>query len=341
MGEFQLIARYFSSANIAQAKCGQPGDESKDTKNPHLEIGIGDDAAVLSALGSSRLAVSVDTLVESVHFPQNANPELLARRALRVNLSDMAAMGAEPRWLTLALTLSETSELWLEGFSRGLKMDMQQFGCELIGGDTTRGPLNMGIQIMGLVPEGRKPLTRSGAKEGDLLVVTGTLGSAGAALAFDLNRFDPDSNHDFAEPEQSFLKSYWLPEPRVRFALAAADYIHAACDISDGLLADAGHLCEQSALSASVEVAKIPVSSDLLDYDPDARLNALTSGDDYELCLAVSETDFSKLKDIAYANNVSVAVVGQFHQKDECQGLQVIGEDAELLEIENSGYTHF
>jgi len=341
LGEFQLISRFFHS--VGSQDKPRSMQDSDGRKDPYLEIGIGDDAAVISAIGNNQLAVSTDTLVESVHFPKGANPELLARRALRVNLSDMVAMGAQPKWFTLALTLPDVDEAWLESFSQGLKHDAEEFDCQLIGGDTTKGPLNIGIQIMGVIPEDREPLTRSGAEIGDLLVVTGNLGSAGAALQFDLNSFNPDMDiFEQGVSGQNFLKSYWLPQPRVKFVLTASEYIHAACDISDGLMADIGHLCEQSNLSAIIDLNKVPVSSELMDYDPEAKINALTAGDDYELCMAVSATDLEKLEELAGSHNVKISVVGQFQQSQaDCHQVSVRDHQGEILEIKNSGYQHF
>ena len=336
-GEFQLISRYFLSCEASRV-----GPEGIDKSGgPRLEIGIGDDAAVLSDIGTHRLAVSMDTLVESVHFPCHANPELLAQRSLRVNLSDMAAMGAQPRWFTLALTLPKVDERWLRGFSRGLHAVAAAFDCQLIGGDTVQGPLNIGIQIMGTIPDKGAVLRRSGAKSGDLLVVSGTLGDAGAALNLNLKSFDLNQE-GFGGP--SFLLSrYWLPSPRIDFALEASSYIHAACDVSDGLLADAGHLCEQSHLSAVIDLDKIPVSPELLDFDASARVNALTAGDDYELCMAVPQEHLKHLEKIAGTQNTRVTAVGVFESSSKHEGhrIRTLDHQGNQLDIKTTGYRHF
>ena len=307
-------------------------------REPALEVGIGDDAAVISGLNHQRLLVSSDTLVESVHFPRGADSAWVARRALRVNLSDMAAMGAQPVWFMLALTLPEANERWLQGFSAGLSLDSQEFGCELIGGDTTKGPLNIGIQMMGLVPESRSPLLRCGAQQGDLLVVTGTLGDAGAALRLDLNSFDTETR----PLERYLLQRYWLPSPRQAFAIEAADCIHAACDISDGLMADVGHLCKQSQLAATIQMDAIPLSPQLQEFDSHARRNALTSGDDYELCMAVPENKLSDIQAVAEKQGIAVSVVGRFESaKNGAYKVSVKDTQGQILDIETAGYTHF
>lgn len=349
LGEFQLISRYLKnigqsigSKNKSRPLCDEDSHLEDAGADPYLDIGIGDDAAVISALGNNRLAVSTDTLVESIHFPKQANPELIARRALRVNLSDMAAMAAQPKWFTLALTLPEVNEAWLEAFSSGLHQDAKEFGCQLIGGDTTKGPLNIGVQIIGLIPEDKKSLTRSGAQPDDLLVVTGTLGEAGAALSFDLNGYNSGSETNRTDkPEQQFLERYWLPAPRTDFALKAGHLINAACDISDGLIADAGHLCEQSAVSAVVEVEKIPVSAELQNFDSSAKLNALTAGDDYELCMAVSKDQYTALKIIADRQSIKLTVVGVFNESTESVGVSVTDAQGQTMAINDMGYTHF
>lgn len=320
MGEFELISRYFK----------RPEDA---TSGAHLELGIGDDAAVLGSIGRDRIAISSDTLVESVHFPLNANPELVARRALRTNLSDMAAMGARPKWYTLALTLPEVDERWLADFSRGLHADAEDFGCQLIGGDTTKGPLNIGIQILGLIEPDRKPLTRSAAVAGDLLVVTGTLGDAKAALKCDLNSPLTDNY---------LISRYWLPSPRTDFAVQASVYIHAACDISDGLLADAGHLCSQSGVSALIELNQLPLSEQLTAFDSEAQLTALTGGDDYELCMAVAEDQLGSLEEIARNQNIRVTVIGCFEESEkDLHRVRVKDDNGKYLQIDYSGYQHF
>lgn len=342
LGEFQLISRFFQ--NIGQSVSPEKKPFPVNGHEPHLELGIGDDAAVISGLGNNRLAVSTDALIESVHFPKGANPKLLARRALRVNLSDMAAMGAQPKWFTLALTLPEVDENWLEAFSSGLHQDAQEFDCQLIGGDTTRGPLNIGIQVMGLIPKGQKAITRSGAKPDDLLVVTGTLGDAGAALSFDLNSFasNPETFTSRPSYEDFLLQRYWLPSPRVDFARHAQGLIHAACDVSDGLLADTGHLCEQSLVNANIRLDLLPLSPEYKEFCKEDINKAITMGDDYELCMAVPEVNMDGLKALARIHNVKVTEVGRFLSANSTDySVTVVDSQGKNVKLTDRGYTHF
>lgn len=317
LNEFQIISRYFQSASTAD----------------DVLLGIGDDAAIIEPPKGHRILVSSDTLVESVHFPLQASSDLVARRALRVNLSDMAAMAAQPRWFTLALTLPETDSDWLEAFSCGLLEDANRFGCSLVGGDTTRGPLNIGIQIMGTIEEDYPALTRTGAQPGDLLLVSGTLGDAAGAL----NYLD---QCDLNEDVRALCDRYWLPEPRVDFARKAANLINAACDISDGLLADVGHICTGSNLGARVEASNLPISTALKNvYASDATRMALTGGDDYELCMAVAPENLEGIKQIGVELGIAVTEIGAF-SGDET-GVLCVDEGGNTIEFEAAGYTHF
>ena len=298
LNEFQIIRQYFQSASTTD----------------DVLLGIGDDAAIIQPPPGHRMVVSADTLVESVHFPKDAPPDLVARRALRVNLSDMAAMAAQPRWFTLALTLPETNSGWLEAFSKGLLEDAEAFGCCLVGGDTTKGPLNIGIQIMGTVADEDQALTRSGAQSGDLLLVSGNLGDAAGALEYlDQSGTDQDVDQDALH----LCNRYWLPESRIAFAQKAAHLINAACDISDGLLADVGHICTASGLSVQVRADKLPLSIALTNVcGSDASRLAMTGGDDYELCMAVPPENLAAIEQIAAELEVPVTEVGVF-KKDE------------------------
>ena len=243
-------------------------------------------------------------------------------------------MAARPRWFTLALTLPEIDEHWLAEFSAGLHADANQFGCRLIGGDTTKGPLNIGMQMLGLIDANRKPLCRSDARSGDLVVVTGTLGDAGAALQTEALASSID-NH--------FQCRYWQPSPRIDFAIAACDLIHAACDISDGLRADVGHIATQSQLDAVIHLAQLPVPSELLDNQAEqAQLNALTAGDDYELCLAVSPDKWTQLQAIAVQTNVQVSAVGRFERCYSQQStVKVVDNNGREVQTVTDGYRHF
>ena len=321
LNEFQMITQYFQSAFTTD----------------DVLLGIGDDAAIIQPLPGHRMLVSADTLVESVHFPRDAPPDLVARRALRVNLSDMAAMAAQPRWFTLALTLPETNSDWLESFSKGLLEDAEAFGCCLVGGDTTRGPLNIGIQIMGTVAEDKPALTRSGAQSGDLLLVTGNLGGAAGALEY-LDQSGTDQGVD--QDVLQLCDRYWLPEPRIVFAQKAAHLINAACDISDGLLADVGHICTASGLGVQVQADRLPLSGALKNVcGSDATRLAMTGGDDYELCMAVAPENLSAIEQIATELEVPVTEVGVFKKGET--GVSCLDKNGEIIEFESAGYSHF
>ncbi|WP_417568328.1 thiamine-phosphate kinase [Marinobacter sp.] len=267
MGEFELIQRYFLPL------AGQQ-------KSRSLILGPGDDCAIQRIPAGRDLVFSVDTLVEGVHFPRNYRPDYLGWRALAVAASDLAAMGADAECFTLAVTMPEADEQWLAGFARGLSRASKAFGMALAGGDTTSGPLTLTLQVHGTVEQGTA-IRRSGARSGDLVAVSGTLGDAGAALDY-LNEASP-SPHVAA-----VLDRYHSPRPRLALGSAVRGIASAAVDISDGLLADLGHILEASEVGARIDSARLPVSMPLKRLKGDAALDfALRSGDDYELCLTI------------------------------------------------------
>lgn len=266
LDEFELIRRYFSSL----AEGGQG-----------VVLGVGDDAAVMVLAEGEQLVTCTDTLVAGVHFPLEASPREIAARALCVNLSDLAAMGAEPRWYTLALTLESADEHWLQQFAAGLADIASDCGFALIGGDTTRGPLCISITAIGAVPAGAH-LARDGAQSGDALYVTGRLGEGAAALALLQGRLL------CSEGEAAHLRQrFYRPAPRLREGVLLRGHASAAIDISDGLLADAGHIAARSGVGLTVDVNRVPLPS-LPQVDRDTLLHwALAGGDDYELCFTV------------------------------------------------------
>lgn len=267
LGEFELIRRYFSS--LTEGGRG-------------IALGVGDDAAVTALAASEQLVTCTDTLVKGVHFPVDARPEDIATRALCVNLSDLAAMGAEPRWYTLALTLDSADEPWLQAFAAGLAGVSRDCGFALIGGDTTRGPLCISVTAMGAVPADAY-LARHGARSGDALYVTGCLGEGAAALAFLEGRLSC-SAAEAAHLRQRFYR----PIPRLREGRLLRTLATAAIDISDGLLADAGHIARRSGVAMAIDIDRLPLPA-LPGADPEALLGwALAGGDDYELCFTVA-----------------------------------------------------
>lgn len=269
MGEFELIRTYFLP--LAQA-----------APKGALVLGLGDDCAVQRLPAGRDLVFSIDTMVEGIHFPESYPPDYLGWRALAAAASDLAAMGAEPACFTLALTLPEANDQWLARFARGLADAGSAFGLALAGGDTTRGGLALSIQVHGTVTQGLA-LTRSGANPGDLVCVSGTLGDAGAALEY-LDVTAP------TEVERELLERYHHPQPRLALGQALAGLATAAIDISDGLVADLQHLLDASEVGATIDSARLPLSSALKTLTGERALQfALHSGDDYELCLTLPE----------------------------------------------------
>jgi len=267
--EFDLIYRYFSSLGAG----------------PAVDLSVGDDCAILRLEPNERLATSVDTMVEGVHFPEDMFPEDIGFRAVSVAVSDLAAMGARPIGMTVALTLPEADEFWINTFSQGLAQAVSEYKLPLVGGDTTRGPLTISVQVMGALPAD-KALLREGAQVGDLVYVSGTLGDAAGALAFLNGEWHPEP--DAAE---FLLQRFHRPRARVELGRELLGKATSAIDISDGLLADAGHIAAASGVSIDIECGRVPLSSALNSHpDSESKLKwALSGGDDYELCLTLPE----------------------------------------------------
>lgn len=313
MSEFDLIRRHFTRAT------------------PNALLGIGDDAALLQVSEGSVLAVSSDMLVSGTHFFADADPYLLGHKTLAVNLSDMAAMGAAPRWATLALSLPSEDDAWLEAFSAGFFALAQQFGVELIGGDTTRGPLNLCVTIMGEVPQ-KLALRRDGAQVGDEVWVSGTLGDAALGLAHLQGKFSLPK-----EARIHCLAALHKPMPRVALGLALRGIATGAIDISDGLLADLGHILECSNVGAEIEFSLLPVS-DLIKAIELLQHCALSGGDDYELCFTASAAHHAEILRIRERLNLPLSHIGKIVAG---QGCVVHDAQGNPLNIESTGYDHF
>jgi thiamine-monophosphate kinase len=316
IGEFEIIARYFA----------------RPTRDPDVTLGVGDDAAVLRVDG--HLAVTVDTLVAGVHFPDGMAPHLLGFRLLAVNLSDLAAMGASPRWCTLALTLPSADELWLDGFSRGLFELAERYGVSLVGGNLTRGPLTLTLQLMGAV-EPKGLLTRGGGHVGDDVYVTGTLGDSAAGIALILERSDAPQGSAAAALKERFYR----PMPRVGAGLKLGPLATAAIDVSDGLLADLGHVCKASGCGATIDVEHVPLSAELLSLFPpqEALAHALGGGEDYELCFTAPPSRAEEIEAALEAAGVPVRRIGQL-----VAGQTVVcRRDGEPYTPAVRGYRHF
>lgn len=290
MSEFDIIQRHFNWPQQDQS----------------IKVGNGDDAAVVSLRTGEELAISVDTSIKGVHFPHDTPAHAVGHKSLAVNLSDMAAMGATPRWFTLALTLPTQNEEWLQAFSNSLKTLADQHNVSLIGGDTTRGPLSITIQIMGTLPKG-SALRRSGAQPGDLICVTGTPGDAAAGLACLQNRLQLPTT------EQAYcVQRLNYPTPRLAFGERLRMHAHSCIDVSDGLCADLQHILDQSGVNATLATEQIPTSAALSKLPAKTR-NALTlsGGDDYELLFTIPADQLDAIQHIAAETNTGVTAIGQ------------------------------
>jgi thiamine-monophosphate kinase len=323
LGEFELIRRFFLRR-----------DAARDARSGVI-LGIGDDAAVLELPPDTELIAAVDTIVAGRHFPEGTDARSIGHRVLAVNLSDMAAMGATPAWATLSLTMPSADADWLERFSAGLWDLADANGVALVGGDTTRGPLTISVQILGYVPRGTA-LRRSGAHAGDLLVVTGTLGDGGAGLAF------VTAPLTAAKPSLAVLeliRRFDYPAPRVQFGISARGIATAAMDLSDGLVGDLVKLAQASGLAAHVEVERLPLSDAMrAAVAPEqARDWALSAGDDYELLLAVPAARFAELKAAAARLNLTLTAIGEL-RRGRGVTWSLNGKD---FEPASSGFDHF
>ena len=320
LSEFDLINRYF--------KRERPG-------RPDVALGIGDDCALLSPAPGRQIAISSDMLVEDRHFFAGADPFMLGHKALAVNLSDLAAMGARPIAFTLALALPRADEAWLDGFSRGLFALADEHGCELIGGDTTKGPLNICITVFGEVAPGHA-LRRAAAKPGDDIWISGTLGDARLALAGCYKEVDlPPEVEALAAPRLH------MPTPRVALglALAATPIARAALDISDGLVGDLGHILAASSVGATLDVDALPAGPALARQDLALRRRfTAAGGDDYELCFTAPMAQRAAVLEAAAQAATPVTRVGAI---DAAPGLRLVDKHGAPLDLGLKGWDHF
>jgi thiamine-monophosphate kinase len=314
--EFDVIARHFT----------RPA--------PNAVLGVGDDSALVQLSRGMELAISVDTMVSGTHFFPDVDPENLGHKALAVNLSDMAAMGAMPYWAMLALTLPKVDHDWLAAFAKGFFDLAEEFGVTLIGGDTTRGPLTLTVTIMGEVPAGAS-LRRSGAKAGNDIWVSGHLGDAALAVAHRHGKLQLDE----ADYREAVMRLY-EPTPRVALGQALRGLASAAIDISDGLLADVGHICKLSKVGAVVELAALPLSPIAAKHiASDAGRNAvIAGGDDYELCFTANPNSREVLMDLSKMLGVPLTRIGQLKRG---KGVSLVGSDGKPVKIDGRGYDHF
>ncbi|WP_018862136.1 MULTISPECIES: thiamine-phosphate kinase [unclassified Thioalkalivibrio] len=319
VSEFDLIRRYFA----------EPAGTS-----PDVRLGIGDDGALLVVQAGHELVVTVDTLVEGTHYYPDHPPASLGHKALAANLSDLAAMGADPLGVVLSLTLPSVDHDWLAAFSRGFMALAEQTSVPLVGGDTTRGPGAVSVTALGQVPVGQA-LRRTGARPGDRLVVSGALGGAAAGFAFERQRREQgQSSPDEAAP--SCARLFW-PNPRLALGRGLRNRARAALDISDGLLADLGHLCAASGCGARVDWSQVPVDP-LLDGQPEetVRDGTLAGGEDYELLFALPPTEPLEL--LSLSVRTSLTVIGEFTSGSE---IEVVDADGARLDVARRGHDHF
>jgi thiamine-monophosphate kinase len=314
--EFELIARHFMrpAANAV--------------------LGVGDDAALVDISNGMDLAVSTDTMVSGTHFFPDVDPENLGHKALAVNLSDMAAMGAMPYWVLLALTLPKVDHTWLAAFAKGFFDLATEYNVSLIGGDTTRGPLTLTVTIMGEVPAGAA-LRRGGAKAGNDIWVSGNIGDAALAVSHRHGRIKLGD----ADYQEAVMRLY-EPTPRVNLGQALRGMATSAIDISDGLLADLGHICRLSGVGATVELAAIPVSPiGAKHINEAAGLTAIVAGgDDYELCFTAPANSRESIADLEDSLGIPLTRIGQVKRG---KGVTLVGADGKPVKIDGRGFDHF
>lgn len=318
--EFDVIKKYFSFSS------------SRDD----VVISGGDDCAAVSVPAGKKLIITTDTLISGVHFPVATSPEDIAFKSLMVNLSDLAAMGATPAWLTLAITLPDVDDRWLSAFSQQFSSVLTDFNISLIGGDTTKGALSITIQAMGFCAQ-EKLLRRDKAKVGDKIFVTGDIGDAAIGLRAVLDRIDD-------EKLLTCVDRLNRPEVRIRFAEVLSRYSRCAIDISDGLAADLGHILSASNCGADIKLSDIPLSSAAryyFDHYHKSQIDwsmVLTQGDDYELCFTVDSEDELAVKRLAEKYQLKISCVGKI---TDSKKLEFFTDENELISFPNTGFKHF
>ncbi|TKB45162.1 thiamine-phosphate kinase [Thalassotalea mangrovi] len=318
MKEFEVIREFFTAQPVSR----------KD-----VAMGIGDDCALIQANNDKYIAITTDTLVAGVHFPNDASARSIGHKAVAVNLSDLAAMGAEPCWISVAVTLPEVDTEWLREFTAGIFELTEYFNVQLIGGDTTSGPLSITITAQGTVPQG-KALCRNGAANGDWVYITGDVGKAGLALQAIRNQVELSPRE-----KNAVMEALNYPKPQVLAGQIIREYASAAIDISDGLLADVTHLCRASKLGVNIDVNDIPIAEVLIDKlgeEGAARL-ALTAGDDYQLIFTVSDTNKVALETELSHANIKISCIGQMNKSEQIN----ITRGDTSLSFSESGFEHF
>ena len=318
MSEFDLIARYFTRPALT----------------PAVSLAVGDDCALLQPRAGHELAISTDMLVEGRHFFQQADANALGHKSLAVNLSDLAAMGAQPLAFTLSLALPSIDENWLSAFSNGLFALAEQHNIALIGGDTTKGPLTISITIFGEIPTG-KALRRNQAQVGDDIWVSGTLGDARLALSAMQSKLTLE-----ATALNQAAQHLHRPTPRNALGLALRDIAHAAIDVSDGLLGDLQHVLKQSNVGATLQADDLPLGEILKSTQTHNVCHefAMNGGDDYELCFTAPAAKREAVQHAAAMSNTVVTRIGQITAARE---LKIVNAAGVALAISSNSYDHF
>ncbi|WP_119968476.1 thiamine-phosphate kinase [Shewanella japonica] len=318
MKEFQLIEQFF---------------RDKGQKRRDVHLGIGDDCALVQPAENKSIAISCDTLVENIHFLPSMPAHELGYKSVAVNLSDLAAMGADPAWMTLALTLPDVDNDWLQQFSEGLFEAAEYYSVSLIGGDTTRGPRSINITIHGQVPTG-KALTRGGAKIGDWIYVTGTLGDSALGLDILLGKQDVDPQF-----KEFLINRHYHPTPRILAGQALRSLATSAIDLSDGLNSDIAHILKASNVGAVIDVNELPLSTSLVgSVGPEQAINyALIGGEDYELLFTVPEAQRGALDTALIHAGVKFVKIGQICAGDKLR----LVSNGEPFELDLKSFEHF
>ena len=316
MHEFELIRSIFQSSIMA-----------KTEGRSDILLGIGDDCAQVMVPEGQSLVFSMDTLVEGRHFPFDADPVDIGYRAVATCVSDLAAMGAKPAFFTLGLTLPESDPQWLAGFAEGMAELAEPIGLLLVGGDTTKGPLTITLQVHGYVEQELTP-KRSQAQVGDDIYVTGTLGDAAAAVPIVTGEL-----HVNTERFDYFYERFWRPNPRLIAGMALKRIVHSMMDISDGIGQDLQHITRASGVGARIDFNALPVSEALMNWQPDsARILALTGGDDYELCFTAPKSAREDIQLILQTLHLPCTRIGEITES----GYEIEGYDGDV-----SGWLHF
>ena len=317
MNEFEIIRRYFESKDLPVS----------------VKLGVGDDGAIIHNDPGKNLVVATDTLVSGIHFPADSSPCDIGYRSVIVNVSDIAAMGGKPEWMTLALSLSETNPEWLKGFSKGLFLAADEYSLHLIGGDLTKAEQNIiTIQMIGEVDTDAQ-LLRSNAQPGELLFVSGTLGDAAAGL----EQFEKKAALN--QYNQYLIERFFRPTARVDIGQAIMDYASSSIDISDGLIGDLKKIMSASDVGAILHIEDIPLSKEMLKiYEPKkSQTFALSGGDDYELLFTAPAENLSKIMDISKEIDQKITHIGNITENKnlECR------KEGVIYEYQDEGYLHF